>query len=143
MGAAPGTSTTRIYGVGPVVAAMALSITGHINRIRSAEHFAAYNGTVPSKCPQAHTRSTGCSMGGNRQLNHAIHIAAVSQIRHRNSSGRVYYDRKIAEGKSSKMALRALKRQISNAPLPRHDRRRQETSGQRSRGPGRAIGERL
>jgi len=52
-------------------------------------------------------------MRGNRVLNHAIHMAAVTQIRH-DTPGRVYYDRKIAEGKNKKEALRALKRRISN-----------------------------
>ena len=46
-------------------------------------------------------------------LNHAIHMAAVTQIRH-DTAGRVYYDRKIAEGKTKKEALRALKRRISD-----------------------------
>jgi hypothetical protein len=52
---------------------------------------------------------------GNRQLNHAIHMAAITQIRHLHSAGRAYYDRKLEEGKTSKEALRALKRRISDA----------------------------
>jgi ribosomal protein S4 len=47
-------------------------------------------------------------------LNHAIHIAAVTQLRH-DTNGRAYYDKKTAEGKSSKEAIRALKRRISDA----------------------------
>ena len=52
---------------------------------------------------------------GNRQLNHAIHIAAVTQIRHRHSPGRAFYDGKLAAGKTKKEALRALKHRITNA----------------------------
>ena len=55
------------------------------------------------------------SRRGNRQLNHAIHIAAITQIRHPHSPGRGYYDRKLAEGKTTKEAIRALKRRISDA----------------------------
>ena len=55
------------------------------------------------------------SRRGNRRLNHAIHMAAVTQIRYRHSPGRAYYDKKLAEGKTPKEALRALKRQISDA----------------------------
>ena len=51
---------------------------------------------------------------GNRRLNHAIHLVAIVQIR-RQCEGRAYFDRKVAEGKTTKEALRALKRQISNA----------------------------
>ena len=47
-------------------------------------------------------------------MNHAIHIAAVTQLRH-DTIGRTYYDKKIAEGKTPKEAIRALKRRISNA----------------------------
>jgi transposase len=54
-------------------------------------------------------------MRGNRRLNHAIHMAAVTQIRYRHSPGRAYYDKKLAEGKTPKEALRSLKRQISDA----------------------------
>ena len=67
-----------------------------------------------SRCPPADARSGG-SHCGNRTVNHAIHMAAVTQVRHRHSPGRGYYDRKIAEGKTPKEALRALKRRISDA----------------------------
>ena len=55
------------------------------------------------------------SLRGNRRLNHAIHMAAITQIRHRHSVGRACYDKKIADGKTRKEALRSLKRRISNA----------------------------
>jgi transposase len=55
------------------------------------------------------------SRRGNRRLNHAVHMAAVTQIRHRHSDGRTYYDRKLAEGETPKEALRSLKRRISDA----------------------------
>jgi transposase len=43
-----------------------------------------------------------------------MHVIAVTQIRH-DTPGRVYYDRKLAEGKTKKEALRALKRRIRDA----------------------------
>ena len=42
-------------------------------------------------------------------------MAAVTQIRNRGTAGRIYYERKIAEGMTRKYALRALKRKISDA----------------------------
>ena len=51
-------------------------------------------------------------------LNHAIHMAAVTQIRH-DTAGRVYYDKKLAEGKTKNQALRALKRRISDVVYQR------------------------
>ena len=46
-------------------------------------------------------------------------MAAVTQIRYRHSTGRAYYDRKRAEGKTPKEALRSLKRRISDAIFAR------------------------
>ena len=43
----------------------------------------------------------------------SIHIAAIAQLRF-DTEGRAYYERKLAEGKSSKDAIRALKRRISD-----------------------------
>jgi transposase len=42
-------------------------------------------------------------------------MAAITQIRHKHSDGRAYYERKIAQGKTHKEALRCLKRRISDA----------------------------
>jgi hypothetical protein len=67
----------------------------------------------PSKPPAGPAAVTG-STRGNRKLNHALHLAAVTQVRH-DTPGRAYYQRKIAEGKSKKEALRVLKRRISDA----------------------------
>ena len=46
-------------------------------------------------------------------------MIAVTQIRHLHSEGRGYYDRKLAEGKTRKEAMRALKRHISDAVYQR------------------------
>ena len=54
------------------------------------------------------------NLRGNRALNHAIHMIAVTQVGH-DTPGRVYYLRKQAEGKTRKEALGALKRPISDA----------------------------
>ena len=71
------------------------------------------------------------SLRGNRRLNHAIHMAAITQIRYKHSDGRACYDKKIAEGKTPKEALRALKRQVSDALYQRMkaDARRAAAAG--------------
>jgi hypothetical protein len=66
-------------------------------------------------------------------LNHAIHIAAVTQLRH-DTNGRVYFDRKIAEGKTPKEAIRALKRRISDAVYKSPHRRHEENCYQLNKG---------
>jgi transposase len=51
------------------------------------------------------------SRAGDRQLNAALHIMAITQIR-RPTPGQAYYQRKRIEGKSHKEALRTLKRRL-------------------------------
>jgi transposase len=109
------TRLTRIYGVGPVTTARILGEVGDVARFRSRHHFASYNGTGPTDSGSGGPPTPRVNTKGNRKLNHAIHIAAVSQIRSSRTEGRRYYLRKLAEGKSDKEALRALKRKISDA----------------------------
>ncbi len=54
------------------------------------------------------------SRAGGRRLNSAIHLIAVTQVRMRNSIGRAYFDKKIAEGKTRNEAMRCLKRRLAN-----------------------------
>jgi transposase len=109
------TSTTKIFGVGPVVAATAIGLTGDVTRFPNRDHFASFNGTAPIDVSSGGKKVYRLSRRGSRHLNHAIHMAAVTQIRHRHSEGRAYYERKVAEGKGHKEALRCLKRRISDA----------------------------
>jgi transposase len=113
--AATGTSLTGLFGVGPVVAAAVIGDVRAVSRFPSRNHFAAYDGTAPIEVSSGPHKIYRLSRRGNRRLNHAIHMAAVTQIRHRHSDGRAYYDTKLAEGKTRKEALRSLKRQVSNA----------------------------
>jgi transposase len=113
--AASSTSLTELFGVGPVIAAMVIGYTGDITRFRNRDHFAAYTGTAPIEVSSGGRITHRLSRRGNRQLNHAIHIAAITQIRHAHSPGRPFFDRKVAEGKTKKEAVRALKRRISDA----------------------------
>jgi len=117
--AASGTTLTGVFGVGPVVAAIVIGAARDVSRFPSRDHFAAYNGTAPIEVSSGHRKIYRLSRRGNRRLNHAIHMAAVTQVSHRHSDGRAYYERKLAEGKTPKEALRALKRQVSDAVFAR------------------------
>ena len=134
---ASGTTTTEIFGVGPVIAATVIGCVTDVSRFASRDHFAAYNGTAPIEVSSGSRKIYRLSRRGNRRLNHAIHMAAITQIRYRHSDGRAYYDRKLAEGKTHKEALRSLKRRISNAIFARlqADARRAAAAA-RTEGPG-------
>jgi transposase len=112
---ASGTSLTEVFGVGPVIAATVIGDVAIVARFGTRDHFAAYNGTAPVEVSSGEKKIYRLSLRGNRRLNHAIHMAAITQIRHAHSEGRAYYERKIAAGKTHKEALRCLKRRISDA----------------------------
>ena len=79
-----------------------------------AGHYARYNATAPIEASSGPVIRHRLNPRGNRQLNHAIHMIAVTQVRN-DTPGRAYYQRKQAEGHSRKEAMRALKRRISDA----------------------------
>ena len=112
--AASGTTVTEIFGVGPIVACMLVGYSGDPLRFTTASRYAAYTGTAPVEFSSGGRITHRLSRRGNRRLNHALHIAAVTQIRHRHSEGRRYYERKLAEGHTPREAIRALKRRLSD-----------------------------
>ena len=106
----------------------------------SRDRFAAYNGTAPIEVSSGNRIIYRLSLRGNRRLNHAIHMAAITQIRYKHSDGRAYYDKKIAEGKTGKEALRALKRQISDAIYKRLKADAARAAAASAQGPGGQAG---
>jgi transposase len=138
--AASKTTTTELFGVGPIVAATVIGDTGDVSRFASRDRFAAYNGTAPIEVSSGPRKIHRLSRRGNRRLNHAIHMVAVTQIRFHHSDGRAFYDRKIAEGKTGKEALRALKRRISDALYRQLQVDAQRAAASATAGPGGQAG---
>jgi transposase len=108
-----GTTLTEVFGVGPVLAAKLLGHAGDITRFPSRDHFASYTGTAPVEASSGDMRRHRLNRAGNRQLNTALHLIAVCQIRDP-SPGQTYYQRKLVEAKTPEEARRSLKRQLSN-----------------------------
>jgi transposase len=106
------TSLLGLFGVGPVLAATFLGEVG--GRFPSKHHFAAHTGTAPLEASSGQVIRHRLSRAGDRKLNHALYMMAMVQVR-RSSAGQGYYQRKLAEGKSPKEALRCLKRRLSDA----------------------------
>lgn len=113
--AASATTLTELFGVGPIIACYLIGFTGDISRFAGRDAYAAYNGTAPVERSSGGRVVHRVSQRGNRRLNHALHLAAICQIRQPRSEGRAYFERKVAEGKTKKDAIRSLKRHISNA----------------------------
>jgi transposase len=108
------TSLVQLFGVGPVLAATLLGEVGDISRFPSKHHFAAHTGTAPLEASSGQVIRHRLSRSGDRKLNHALYMMAMVQVR-RPSAGQLYYQRKLAEGKSPKEAPRCLKRRLSDA----------------------------
>ena len=82
--------------------------------VATGPHFAAHTGTAPLEASSGQVIRHRLSRAGDRKLNHVLYMMAMVQVR-RPSAGQAYYQRKRAEGKSPKEALRCLKRRLSDA----------------------------
>ncbi len=77
---ASGTSLTDIVGVGPIGAATIIGYTKDVTRSPTRGHYASYNATAPIEVSSGGNTRHRLNLRGNRILNHAIHIAAVTQL---------------------------------------------------------------
>lgn len=110
---ATGTSLLEVRGVGPITAGKILGETGDVRRFRDRNAYAAGNGTAPIPVSSGRTDRYRLNRAGNRRLNEALHTVALVQIR-ADGPARAYIDRKKAEGKTSREAMRSLKRRLSD-----------------------------
>jgi transposase len=111
---ATGTTLTDIKGVGTATAVMILGEVGDVRRFPSRHQFATYSGVAPIEMSSGEVERHRLSRAGNRQLNHALHIIALSNKRY-DLKGGAYYAKKVAAGKGKKGALRSLKRRLSDS----------------------------
>jgi transposase len=95
---AAGTTLTDIYGVGAVVAGLLIGYTGDVSRFPMKHHYAAYNGSAPIEASSGAWKRHRLNPRGNRMLNHALHLIAITQLRYPDTQGRQFYERKLADG---------------------------------------------
>jgi len=111
---ADGTRLTEVPGVGPVVSAQLLGHCGRIERFPTAAHFASYSVTAPLAASSGEVVRHRLNRRGDRKLNAALHMVAVTQMRMPQSAGYAYYWRRRSEGKTGREALRCLKRRLAD-----------------------------
>src|SRR5450755_4836692 len=131
-----GSTLMDLFGIGPAGAARLLVDVADVARFPSKNHFASWNGTAPLDASSGEQIRHRLSRAGDRRINHVLHIMAVVQLRN-DTLGRAYYRRKLAAGKTSMEALRALKRRLSDVVYRRlaTDARTVQTAVQEA-GPG-------
>jgi transposase len=107
---APGLTDRR--GIGPVSAAQVIVSFSHPGRCRSDAAFAALAGTSPVEASSGRTVRHRLNRGGDRALNNAIHVIAMTRMRSCPRT-RAYVARRTAEGKTTREIRRCLKRYIT------------------------------
>jgi transposase len=99
-------------GCGALTAAILIGHTAGVKRFRTDSSFALLTGTAPIPCSSGQRTQHRLNRGGDRQLNHALHIIAITRAQ-RDPATKEYLARKEAEGKTKKGALRSLKRHLA------------------------------
>jgi transposase len=99
-------------GCGALTAATLIGRTAGAQRFATDARFARQTGTAPIPASSGNHTRHRLHRGGDRQLNRALHMIAITRARH-DPATRAYLDRKIAEGKTRKQAIRCLKRHLA------------------------------
>ena len=99
-------------GFGPLTAAKLVGEIAGIERFATDAKLARAAGLAPIPISSGKTNRHRLDRGGNRQVNAAIHRVAVTRARCHPET-RDYIDRKRAEGKTTREAIRCLKRHLA------------------------------
>jgi transposase len=99
-------------GCGALTAAILIGHTAGVKQFRKRSSFGLQTGTAPIPCSSGQRTQHRLNRGGDRQLNHALHIVAITRAQH-DPATKAYLARKQAEGKTTKGALRSLKRHLA------------------------------
>jgi transposase len=102
----------ELPGCGAVTAAKLLAEIGPISRFKSDAQLARHSGVAPLEASSGKNQRHRLDRGGNRQLNAALYRIAITQSRY-HPAARAYLERKQAEGKTRREAIRCLKRLLA------------------------------
>jgi transposase len=106
-------SLLAIPGCGALTAAKIVGETAGVSRFRSRAAYARWNGTAPQPVWTGNNARYRLARTGNRQVDSALHRIAVTQAREP-TLGRLYCERRVAQGNTRKEALRLLRRRLSD-----------------------------
>jgi transposase len=101
----------ELPGCGALTAAKLLAEIGPIDRFQTDAQLARHGGVAPLEASSGRVQRHRLDRGGNRQLNSALYRIAITQSRY-HPAARAYLERKQAEGKSRREAIRCLKRML-------------------------------
>ena len=106
----------RHPGIGLLTAATLIARAGDPGRFRDDGAFARLAGVAPIPASSGQVQRVRYARGGDRQLNKALFIVAKAQV-WSHPPAKAYLERKRAEGKSWREAMRCLERRIARPVL--------------------------
>jgi transposase len=109
---AGGGNLVTIPGIGTILAGKIIAHTGGIERFQTIDKFIKYAGIAPTERSSGKSKRYVKNTKGNRKLTTTFYLAALGQICW-NPKAKVYYQKKIAEGKSKKQALVCVMKRIA------------------------------
>lgn len=124
-----------LFAVGPVTGAIVLAAYSHPGRVRSESAFASLAGIAPIDVSSGKTVRHRLNVGGDRQLNRAVHTIALVRLI-RDPRSRAYLERRLNEGVTRRQVLRSLKRYVIREVFRKLDRIMREQHGLGASGVG-------
>lgn len=107
-------SLLEIPGCGVLSAAVIVGETAGVHRFRDKDAYARFTGTAPVPVWSGSSKGkVRLNRGGNRSMNCALHMIAVTQARGV-GPGKAYLDKQLERGKDRVAALRLLRRRLSD-----------------------------
>ena len=108
-------------GISHTTAAALIVEIGDIDRFKTSSQLAAYAGVSPAEYSSGLSERNISNKRGNRNLNKLLFFLAVSQINDHGPKGgpfngifAEYYQKKMAEGKTKKQAIKCVERRLIN-----------------------------
>jgi Transposase IS116/IS110/IS902 family len=111
-------------GLGVLIAAKLIVEIAGVDRFTSDAQLARISGCAPIPVSSGRTDRHRLDPGGNRQLNHAFHMLALTKLLHDPRTA-VYLAKQRRDGKSNRAAIRSHKRPPRPPRLPPHARPQQ------------------
>lgn len=102
---------STLNGINVINACKIFSLIGKSDKFKNSNHLASYAGIAPIEKSSGKTIKSFRNVGANRQLNTVFYQIALTQIRC-DKEAKIYYEKKLTEGKTKKQALHCLMRRL-------------------------------
>ena len=106
---------TSVPGIGQITALNMIINTGGFERIKEAKQFACYSGVAPFKHESGSSIRVRARVSklANMKMKRLLHLAAMSAIQS-SSELKLYYNRKVSEGKNKMSVINAVRNKLIN-----------------------------